>query len=114
MRKLLVWLAFTAAAALGADISGTWNFTVETDAGSGNPVFNVKQEGEKLTGTYKGLLGEANVTGSVNANEVVIEWDNEQVGRIRYTGTVSSDATRMKGKVVLGNAGTGTFTAIRK
>ena len=30
----------------------------ETEAGSGNPSFNFKQEGEKLTGKYKGLLGE--------------------------------------------------------
>jgi hypothetical protein len=114
MRKLLLSFAFAAAVAFGAEITGTWNFSVETDAGSGNPVFHLKQDGEKLTGTYKGLLGEADVTGSVKGNEVVIEWQNEQVGRIRYTGTLDADAASMKGKVLFGNAGSGTFTARKK
>lgn len=114
MRNLLVSFALAAVVALAADITGTWNFTVETDAGTGNPVFNLKQDGDKLTGTYKGLFGEANVTGTVKGNEVVIEWRAEQVnGNIRYVGTLGSDAKTMKGKVTFGEMGSGTFTAVK-
>src|SRR5262249_50860484 len=38
------------------DVTGAWSLTVETEAGSGNPSFNFKQEGEKLTGKYKGAF----------------------------------------------------------
>src|SRR5262245_13559096 len=52
------------------DVTGAWNVTVETDAGSGNPSFNFKQEGEKLTGKYKGLLGEFDLTGTVKGDKI--------------------------------------------
>src|SRR5262249_3632691 len=45
------------------DVSGAWSVTVETEAGSGNPSFTFKQEGEKLSGKYKGAFGEADLTG---------------------------------------------------
>ena len=34
------------------------------DAGSGTPIFVFKQSGEKLTGTYSGLMGNAELTGT--------------------------------------------------
>lgn len=60
-------LAGIAASLLGADVNGTWNAKVETDAGSGTPVFVLKQSGEKLSGTYSGALGETQVSGSGKA-----------------------------------------------
>ena len=51
--------------AAGFDISGTWEFNVETSAGSGSPSFVFTQSGEKLTGTYNGLFGKAELTGTV-------------------------------------------------
>ena len=41
---------------LAEDISGNWEFNVETAAGSGSPSFVFKQDGEKITGTYSGLV----------------------------------------------------------
>ena len=44
-----------AVAALGADISGSWEFTAETAQGSGYALLEfVKQKGETLSGTYSG------------------------------------------------------------
>jgi len=50
---------------LAHDISGNWEFTVDTAAGSGSPSFIFKQDGEKLTGTYSGLFGKADLAGTV-------------------------------------------------
>lgn len=50
-------VAALSCAALAADISGTWEFNVETSQGSGSPSFEFKQNGEKLTGTYSGMFG---------------------------------------------------------
>jgi hypothetical protein len=63
MRRLLLLTLFSVAA-FAADVSGTWSFNVDTDAGSGTPTFVLKQSGEELTGTYSGALGEAKVKGA--------------------------------------------------
>jgi hypothetical protein len=59
MRKLLLVALITVCAALAADVSGNWDFSVDCDAGSSSPSFTFRQDGEKLTGTYSGALGEA-------------------------------------------------------
>ena len=95
------------------DVTGNWNFAVETGAGSGNPVMTFKQEGEKLTGHYSGQLGEADLTGSVKGQDITFKFDVDAQGTalaITYTGTVDGKDS-MKGKVSLGGLGEGTFTA---
>jgi hypothetical protein len=54
----------------GANVTGEWSVAVETSAGSGNPSFTFKQEGEKLTGTYKGQFGESPLTGTVKGSDI--------------------------------------------
>lgn len=94
-----------------ADVTGTWNLTVETQAGSGNPTITLKQEGEALTGTYKGQLGEAPLKGSIKGNDIKFSFKVNVQGQdldVEYAGTV--DGNVMKGKVKLGELGEGTFT----
>ena len=112
MRKALIFLAFAVTLA-GADISGTWNADVQTDAGSGTPVFVLKQDGEKLTGTYSGALGEAPVTGTAKGQEVTIEFE-VQGGKIVYSGKLDESGQKMEGKVDLAGMASGTFTATKK
>jgi hypothetical protein len=98
------------------DVSGSWNFEVETDQGSGSPTFTFKQEGEKLTGQYKGLFGEAPLTGSVKGNQITFSFKVSAQGMeatITYTGTIESQNT-MKGTAKLGDLGSGTWTAKRQ
>jgi hypothetical protein len=105
-----------AGAPAATDITGTWAFQVESSQGAGTPTFTFKQEGEKLTGQYKGAFGEAPVTGTVKENKVdfVIKIDAQgQQFTITYTGTVEKDGT-MKGTAELGEAGSATWTAKRK
>src|ERR1035441_1118520 len=68
MKRLLL-LFITAALAFAADLTGTWEFNVETDMGFGTPIMTFKQDGNKLTGTYKGQLGEAPLQGTVNGEK---------------------------------------------
>jgi hypothetical protein len=70
MRRIIVICLLLACLALGADITGTWSMTVETDMGSGSPTFVFKQEGENLSGTYTGQLGEAKVTGTLRGDVI--------------------------------------------
>jgi hypothetical protein len=98
------------------DISGMWNFTVETPNGTGTPVFTLKQEGEKITGTYKGQLGESPVTGTVKGSDVTLMIKVSPQGEeitVTYTGKLTGKDA-MGGKAVFGSLGEGTWTAKKK
>ncbi len=103
---LFLLISVSAHAQTTVDVSGKWNLTVETDAGSGTPTFVLKQEGEKITGTYSGQLGEAPLTGTLKGNlihiEIVIEGN-----KIVYDGKTTS--TEMAGNVDLAGMAMGTF-----
>jgi cytochrome c-type biogenesis protein CcmE len=112
MRRFLLFALFSVAA-FAADVTGTWNFNVETDAGSGTPTFVLKQSGEELSGTYSGALGEAKVKGTVKGDKVEITFEVSPSGdavKVIYTGTLDGEK-KMKGTVKLGSLGEGTFTA---
>lgn len=96
------------------DITGAWDVEVQTDQGSGNPAFTFKQDGEKLTGSYKGLLGESTLTGTVKGDKIEFSFkvSGQLEGTVTYTGT--TDGKTMKGKVSLAGMGEGTFTGKKK
>ena len=115
MCKLAVVLALCLPL-VAADISGRWEFAVETDQGTGNPTFVFKQEGEKLTGTYSGLFGKADVAGTVKGDSVEFSFKvttENQTIILNYKGVIESP-TRMKGKVDFSGLASGTWTATRK
>lgn len=99
------------------DVTGTWAFDVNTDAGSGTPTVTLKQDGEKLTGHYSSTnLGEADLTGTVKGKEINFQFNTELQGTsllVTYSGTVES-ATSMSGKMSIAGAAGGTFTAKKK
>lgn len=100
----------------GANVSGDWSFAVETSQGSGSPSFSLKQEGEKLTGTYKGQFGEAPLTGTVKGSDIKFVIKVNAQGQdltITYAGKIESKDS-MKGTAVLGELGEATWTAKRK
>jgi hypothetical protein len=110
---LLAIAAFSVAQlASAADVTGTWIMAVETSAGSGSPTFILVQKGEALSGSYKGQLGEAQVSGTVKGDDVTIEYKVEgqsQTLAVKYSGK-TTDGKTMSGKVSLGQLGEGTFT----
>ncbi|HKV06037.1 MAG TPA: hypothetical protein VJO53_13155 [Candidatus Acidoferrales bacterium] len=116
MKKPLITLAAIALLAVvvyAADLSGTWIATVQTDAGNGTPTFVLKQDGEKLTGTYHGQFGDAPVTGTVKDSDVTIEFDVSGT-KATYVGKVDSAGTKIEGTCDYGGQAKGTFTATKK
>jgi hypothetical protein len=101
--------------ASAADVTGTWIMAVQTGAGSGSPTFVLVQKGDALSGSYKGQLGEAQVTGTVKGDEVTIEYKVEAQGQslaVKYSG--KTDGKTMNGKVSLGQLGEGTFSGTKQ
>src|SRR5215467_8554614 len=112
MRRLLIVLVLSALALCAADISGTWTAAVKLDAGSGTATFVFKQAGDTLTGTYSGVLGSAEVKGTVKGNQVEWSFENADAGKISYKGTL--DGGTIKGTVEYGQLGAGSFTGEKK
>ncbi len=111
LASVLAVVALLASTAALADVSGTWIMAVETQAGTGSPTFTLTQKGEAVTGTYKGQLGEAPVTGTVKGNDITLTFKVNAQGQdleIVYAGTLDGD--QVSGKVKLGSFGNGTFT----
>ena len=116
LRRTLFLLCLASFTAFAADISGKWDFHVETDAGSGDPTFEFQQAGEKLTGTYNGTFGTAPVNGTVKGDDVEFSIEvslGDQKGTIVYKGKIGADG-KMKGSVELSGLGNGTWTGTKK
>src|SRR5215831_12722561 len=99
-------------AAFAHDISGKWTFQVETQLGSGSPTFVFKQAGEKLTGTYTGAFGAAELTGKVTGDDIEFTFEaliQDQKSKIVYKGKIDA-AGKMKGTVEFSGLGSGSWT----
>jgi hypothetical protein len=99
------------APAAASNISGTWNMEVQTAQGTGTPVFTFVQDGDKLTGHYKGRLGEADVTGSIKGDAITFSFKISPQGQevtCTYSGTVTGDT--MKGTAKFGTFADSPFT----
>jgi hypothetical protein len=97
------------------NVTGTWVFQVETSMGSGAPVVTFNQDGETLTGRYKGMLGEADLEGAVKGSNIDFSFKvnaEGMQGTVTYSGTVENST--IKGTVQLGELGQASFTAKRQ
>jgi len=105
-------------AAIAADtakVSGEWTLAVETPNGTGTPSVTFKQDGEDLSGVYKGRFGESQLKGTVKGNEIKFSFTISPQGQdlvVEYSGTVDGDS--MKGKAKFGEFGEGNFTGKKK
>jgi hypothetical protein len=66
---LLVVTATAFAQVRTHDLTGRWIFSVVTENGTGTPTVDLKQEGEKLTGTYvSNAMGTRTLEGTVRGD----------------------------------------------
>jgi hypothetical protein len=110
----LALVALWSVVASAADIAGTWNLTVTTQAGTGTPTLVLVQNGENLTGTYTGRFGESPIKGTFKDGAISFSFSvNGPMGeaQITYAGKVEGDA--MSG-TVQGPMGAATFTGKKK
>ena len=115
LATVIALLSLPATRAEAQDVTGTWEMTVETAWGSGNPTFTLTQDGESISGTYNGYFGEAPVSGTIKGAEVTLSLEVTAQGqdvKVDYIGTVDGDT--MAGKVLFAGQGDATFKATRK
>ena len=101
-----------AASLFAADVTGTWNATVDLGGQVGTPTFVLKQDGEKLTGTYNGALGEAPLHGTIKGSDITFDFE-VQGAAVHYAGKLDADGKTMKGTCDYGGQASGTFTVTK-
>ena len=118
MHRLICALLFCVSFAFAADISGTWQITVETSQGTGNPTAVLQQQGEQLTGTFNSqLLGEAKITGSVKGNVIEFGFEGDAGGqkiKVSYKGTIESPSAMKGTAMYAGFDEKATWSAVKK
>jgi len=99
-----------------SSVTGSWNVSLQLGEISANPMFELKQDGEKLTGDYiSQAYGKFPVTGTVKGSDVAISFNMTIEGNafaVTYSGKLEKD--EIKGSVDFGGQMSGTFTAARK
>lgn len=103
------------AAASAADLTGTWVLTVDSPQGTSNPTMILEQDGNKVTGTYQGSFGSADLTGTVDGDRFTLNAEMSMQGQdftLTYSGT--QDGDNMSGEVDLAGLGGAGFTGTRQ
>ena len=99
-----------------AAIAGKWDVNLDMAMGTTTVVFEFKQDGAKLTGTYAGRYGTFPLEGTVKgrALEFVVTTTIEgQASSLWFGGEVAEDGQTMKGPAELGGAGEAYWNAKR-
>jgi hypothetical protein len=102
--------------ASAADATGTWKASIDTANGNFEITFNLKAEGDKLTGTVGSRMGEQSITdgkidGENLAFQVKFNGPNGEL-LIEYKGKVAGDELKLTSSVQ-GRDQTYEFTAKR-
>ena len=88
--------------ATAADVTGTWELTIchPPPDGDFTATYLLKQDGETISGIYQGLLGPADVAGTIKGNDLRMSVTVQSLTpvTVNLSGKVTS-ATKMSGTV---------------
>lgn len=114
---LIAALATTATAAILHDLSGRWQLAVVTDNGTGYPILELKQEGDKVTGTYtSNAMGSRTIAGTVYGDTLSFVLSPSGAGEgmvLTYTARIVT-ADSLNGYVDFAGQGGANFTGRRQ
>lgn len=111
LAALALALAVAVAPAAAQAVAGTWQLDVTLDAGNGRATFALQVEGNVITGTYAGVLGDQAVTGTIEGNRARFGFESPDAGAVRFDGII--DGATMEGTCEYGALGSGSFTGTR-
>lgn len=111
-----VFLAVGALSLYAVDIAGEWEMTSEGRQGPTTQSFTIVQDGEKITVTMGGRMGE--MTGEGTVKENAVEWtfvrEIPQRGEMKMTYKATVEGDTMTGTVSMGDFGEREWTAKKK
>jgi hypothetical protein len=114
----LVATTYAQTPAAPVNVAGKWQVAMELSIGTSNPVLTLKQDGDKITGTYAGRYGESKLTGKLGTDrqlqfQVALEAEGQSAA-MYFAGEVAADGQMItKGTVQIDGLGEGTWVAKR-
>ena len=95
------------------DLTGKWAFAVVTENGTGTPTVILKQDGEKLTGTYESArMGVRPIEGTVKKDSLRFALKGGEI-ELTFIGVVV-DKDNVRGVLDMGGQGGAAFTGVRQ
>jgi hypothetical protein len=98
------------------NVAGKWTMTLEMSMGTATPALELKQDGDKITGTYTGRYGTSALEGKLKESNIEFATTISAEGQpvtLTFTGEVAPDGQTMKGTASLGELGDATWSAKR-
>ncbi|MGA2263467.1 MAG: hypothetical protein ABSH28_18785 [Acidobacteriota bacterium] len=98
------------------NVAGKWTMTLEMSMGTGTPALDLKQDADKITGTYTGRYGTFELEGKLKESNIEFAVTMSAEGQsitLTFTGEVAADGQTMKGTASLGELGDATWSAKR-
>jgi hypothetical protein len=92
-------------------------WSLEMSMGTGTPTLELKQDADKITGTYTGRYGTFQLEGKLKGRYIEFAFTmvaEDQSVEMSFAGEVAPDGQTMKGTAVLGELGDATWTAKRE
>jgi hypothetical protein len=103
-----------AGAAQELDVTGEWEFTVQSPNGAGTRQVTLVQQGDSISGSISSSRASGNFTGVLDGDQlsftVILAMDSGPFA-VTYQATVAGD--EMEGTIDFGDYGQGTFTGRR-
>jgi hypothetical protein len=99
------------------NVTGKWSMALEMSMGTGTPSLELKQDEEKLTGTYTGRYGTFKLQGTLKDRQIRFWFNMEAEGtavEMSFAGELAADGQSMKGTAEIGGVGDATWTAKRE
>jgi hypothetical protein len=97
------------------DVTGVWDVSITSQEGTAHPSLTLRQDGEKITGTYSGRMGDADLEGTLKGNDIRLTFAlkfQDVSYTVTYRGTVTDNG--MQGSASFSNGGAGTWSAKRR
>lgn len=110
-----IFLTLVAVSLCAAEVAGDWEMTSEGRRGTQTQAFTIVQDGEKITVTMEGRMGEMTGEGTCKGNE--IEWTITREtprGDFTFVYKATVDGDTMTGTVSMGERGEREWTAKKK
>jgi hypothetical protein len=96
------------------NVAGKWTMTLEMSMGTATPALDLKQDGEKIAGTYTGRYGSFDLQGSLKERAIQFSFTMSAEGQsvtMSFAGEVAADGQTMKGTATLGEMGDAAWSA---
>lgn len=85
-----------AVSAFAADVTGKWKASFEGPNGAMEITFDLKVDGDKVTGTASGPMGDQPITeGKTDGDNITFTVETDQF-KVVHKGTVSGDEMKLK------------------